>query len=544
MDSGADLERGRESYESQAWVEAHAALSAADRSDPLRAEDLELLSVAAYMLGHEEDYLGILERAHRAYLDSAQPLAAMRCAFWIGVNLARRGDIGQANGWLGRAQRLLDEQGNDCVERGYLLLPVVFEHEAGGDLEAAAATAGEAAAIGERFSDQDLFALAAHEQGHVLIKMGRIKEGLGLLDETMVAVTAGELSPIVSGIVYCGVILACQDAYDVRRAQEWTAALSAWCQRQPDLVAFSGRCLVHRAELMQLDGEWSEALEEARRAGERCEEGENAAAAGDAHYRQAEIHRVRGDFASAEKAYREASRRGREPQPGLALLRLAQQRIDVAGAAIRRALMETVEVGKRASLLAANVEISLAAGDPDAARSACSELESIADGHEGGALGAIAARARGAVELDQGNAQSALADLRRAEEVWRALEVPYEAARVSELVGLACRAFGDEDTATLELEAARSAYAGLGATPDLDRVDAHIGNARGGAHGLTERELEVLRHLALGETNRAIAAQLVLSERTVERHVSNVFAKLGVSSRAAATAYAYEHRLL
>lgn len=540
----AELERGREAYSSEAWLDAYESLSAADRLAPLGPADLELLANSAYMLGREAEYLNLLERAHRAHLDGGRPLAAVRCAFWIGVNLARKGQVAGAGGWLGRAQRVLEEHGNDSVERGYLLLPVVFEQEASGDLEAAAGTAGEAAAIGERYRDSDLFALAAHEQGHILIKLGRINEGLRLLDETMVAVTAGELSPIVSGIVYCGVILACQDAYEVRRAQEWTAALADWCKRQPDLVAFTGRCLVHRAELMQLHGAWSEALEEARRAGERCEEGENPAAAGEACYRRGEIHRMLGDFSVAEEAYREASRRGREPQPGLALLRLAQGKVDTAAAAIRRALTETAEAGKRASLLPAHVEISLAVDDLEAARGASRALESIAEGHEGGALGAMAATARGAVELAQGNARVALGSLRRAGDVWQQLEAPYEAARVRELVGLACRALADEDTAALELEAARGAYAELGAMPDLTRVDSFTGTARGDAHGLTARELEVLRHLASGETNKAIAAQLVLSERTVDRHVSNIFAKLGVSSRAAATAYAYEHRLV
>ncbi|HMJ02451.1 MAG TPA: helix-turn-helix transcriptional regulator, partial [Conexibacter sp.] len=198
-DTAAELARGRASHARQAWTAAFESLSCADRAAPLGAEELELLATSAYMIGREEDYLGLLERAHRAHLDADRPLAALRCAFWVGVTLARRGEVGRASGWLGRAQRLLAREEGERVERGYLLLPVVFEHEARGELAAAAATAGEAAAIGERFGDADLFALAAHEQGHVLIRSGRIKEGLGLLDEAMVAVLAGELSPIVSG---------------------------------------------------------------------------------------------------------------------------------------------------------------------------------------------------------------------------------------------------------------------------------------------------------------------------------------------------------
>src|SRR5919107_1079160 len=275
VDATAELERGRDLYAREAWADAYEALSAADRSDPLEANDLELLATSAYMIGREEDYLRLLERAHRAHLAAGQELLALRCAFWVGVTLARRGEMGRAGGWLGRAQRLLDRQEGDCVERGYLLVPAVFEQEASGDWEAAAATAGEAAVIAERFGDPDLFALAAHEEGECLIRIGRLEEGLGLLDEARVAVTAGEPSPIVAGIVYCGVILACQDAHEVRRAREWTEALSAWCARQPDLIAFTGRCLVHRAEILQLEGALSDALEEARRATERCLRGEN-----------------------------------------------------------------------------------------------------------------------------------------------------------------------------------------------------------------------------------------------------------------------------
>src|SRR5262245_13010542 len=295
------------------------------------------------MLGREKDYFGSLQRAYGAHLEAGEALAALRCAFWIGVNLAQRGDMGGAGGWLGRAQRLLEREGTNRVEGGYLLLPLVFQQEGNGDLEAAAATAAKAAAIGERFGDPDLSALAGHERGHILIRLGRLEEGVGLLDEAMVAVTAGELSPIPSGIVYCGAILACQDAHELRRAQEWTAALTGWCERQPDLVAFTGRCLVHRAQIMRLHGAWQEALEEAQRAEQRCLDGENPAAAGEARYQRGEVHRLRGELPAAEEAYREASAQGWEPQPGFALMRLAQGKAQAAEAAIRRVEDETTE---------------------------------------------------------------------------------------------------------------------------------------------------------------------------------------------------------
>ena len=545
MDAVAHLEAGREAFARQAWTDAERSLTAADGAGRLPAEDAERLATCAYMLGREDDYLRLLERAHHAHLGDGRDLRALRCAFWIGVTLARKGELGQAGGWLGRAQRLLDSEDGERVERGYLLLPVAFEQEAGGETAAAAATLAEAAAIGERFADADLVALARHEQGHVLVLEGAIRDGVALLDETMLAVTDGDLSPIVAGIVYCGVILACRTAQDVRRAQEWTAALTDWCARQEDLVAFTGRCLVHRAELMELRGAWPEALEEARRAGERALASGNRVAAAEAQYRQGELHRLRGDAAAAEAAFRTASGSGREPQPGLACLRLQQGRPDVAEAAIRRVLAATPERGARAEILPAAVDILLAVGDTAAARDAALELGVLGGEDAGGRLGAMAAHARGAVALAGGDAGDALVALQAAVRVWQELEAPYEAARTRMLAGLACRALGDEESAALELDAARRALTALGARPDLARLGGLAGTTdAAAAAGLSRRETEVLRRLAAGATNRAIAAELVLSVRTVDRHVSNIFVKLGVSTRTAAAAYAHEHGIV
>jgi ATP/maltotriose-dependent transcriptional regulator MalT len=497
------------------------------------------------MIGHDDECLRFLERAHHAYLDTGEVMRAVRCAFWMGMNLALRGEMGRATGWLGRAQRLLEREERDCVERGYLLVPVMLRHEATGDWEAAYATAAEAAELGERFGDADLLALAVHEQGCALIHQGRVDEGLGLLDEVMVAVTAGELSPIVTGIVYCSVISGCQQVYALRRAQEWTAALTRWCEDQPDMVSFTGTCLVHRAEIMELHGAWQDALEEARRAGKRCEQGNDWSAAAQAYYRQGEVHRLQGEFVAAEEAYRDASRFGREPQPGLALLRLVQGNDDAAAASIRRVVGETTEPLKRAKLLPAYVEIMLVVGDAEEARGASRELEEISGHYESAMLGAMVAQTRGEVDLAEGNARDALPALRRAWQAWRELEIPYEVARVRMLLGQACHALGDDDTTALELEAARGVFAHLGAAPDLVRVDALIRSvASFDPHGLTPRESQVLRLVAAGKSNREIASALVISERTVDRHVSNIFAKLGISSRAAATAYAYKHQLV
>lgn len=546
VEATGELALGRESYARRSWRQAHDALTAADAGAPLGPSDLELLATCSYMLGGEQEYREILERAYRGHLEADDRMSALRCAHWIGVTLASHGETGRASGWLSRAERLLQREGGDRVERGYILIPQIFEQEARGELEGAVATAAEAAAIGERFRDPDLVALASQEQGHVLIRLGRLREGLALLDLAMVGVIAGELSPISSGIVYCGVILACEDAHELGRAQEWTTALAEWCEGQPDLVAFTGRCLVHRAQIMRMHGSWEEAIDEARLAAERCLRGENPVAAGEAHYQRGEVHRLRGEHDEAEAAYREASGQGWEPQPGLALLRLSQGRGEAAEAAIRRVTSETAEAGRRAALLPAYVEIMAAAGDLGAAENACEELGSIASAEEEpGALSAMAAQSRGLIELDGGRPQAALGSLRRAGEIWRRFDAPYESARVRELLGLACRSLGDEDSAGLELEGAREIFARLGASVDLARVEAlSSGEATVPAHGLTKRELEVLRRLSAGATNRQIADALVLSVRTVDRHVSNIYAKLGVSSRAAATGYAHEHGLV
>jgi DNA-binding CsgD family transcriptional regulator len=541
----AELQRGREAYARRAWKDVYESLSNADEATPLGAQDLELLATAAFMLGRIDDFLTVIERSHHAYVDAGEPLRAARCGFYLGVNLAIRGDIAQATGWFGRAQRLVEREGVECVEQGYLLMPVAMQQLVTGDYEAAYEAAAAAADKGARFRDADLLALALHTQGQILIKQGRLEEGLALMDEAMVAVIAGELSPIITGVVYCGVIAGCEEAYDVRRAQEWTNALARWCEEQPEMVAFTGRCLSHRAEIMQLHGSWRDALQEARRAREQCERAMNQVAAGQAFYQQGELHRLQGDFAAAEAAYRDANRCGREPQPGLALLRLGQGDDNAAAAAIRRALGETKEPLKRARLLPACAEIVLAVGEVQEARRASDELTEIVATYESAMLRAIAAHVRGMVDLAAGDPQAALAPLREAWRRWQELEAPYEAARARVLMGLACRALGDEDSAELELDGARAVFEQLGALPDLDRVDSLGRRAEGDdSHGLTPRELEVLRLVAAGRTNREIAAELVVSEHTVARHVQNIFTKLRVSSRTAATAFAFEHQLV
>jgi DNA-binding NarL/FixJ family response regulator len=540
---GGPLERGRASFTRRAWADAYDALAEADRSSPLGHADLELLALSAQLLGKAEESDEARARAYHEALRAGDPGRAARSAFWLGMGLLERGQHAPGFGWISRAAESVGDP--DRAERGYLLVPMALKSLGEGDHQAAHDTFRQAREIGERFRDADLVALAGHGQGVALVRSGEVDRGMALLDEAMIAVTADELSPNVAGLVYCSVIDACRGVFDLRRAREWTAALSRWCDAQPDLASFRGQCLVRRVEIMRLGGVWPDALEEVRRARERLTRPRVHPEIGEALYQEAEIHRLRGEHAQAEELYREASQAARPPQPGLALLRLAQGNAQAAESAIRRALDEAPDPTARAALLPAAAEIMVAAKDVTAARAAAGELSELAARLDAPYLKAVSAHAAGTVLLAEGKARDALPTLRSAWSGWRELEVPYEAARVRVLVGLACRQLGDVDGAEMELDAAAAAFEQLGAVPDRVRVQELTRSATGKpAAGLTQRELQVLALVARGLTNRAIAAELFISEKTVARHLSNMFTKLGLASRSAATAYAYEHGLV
>jgi len=543
MTTADKLDRGRESFGRQAWQAAYSELSAADREQPLELEDLGRLATAAYLLGGSDD-TDLLARAHKEALRQGKPARAAYFAFWLAFGLLDRGDFAQGSGWLSRAARVLEGQ-PESIEHGYLLLPAALQTLDEGDFPSAYSTFERIADIAERFHDPDLSTLGRLGRGQALTRMAEIPRGMAFLDDAMVAVTAGEVSPMVVGIVYCSVIETCQRLFDLRRAQEWTNALNRWVESQPDLVPYRGQCLLYRAELMQLHGAWQDASAEARRAHELLGRPPVDPAVGAAMYQEGELYRLRGEFARANDSYREGSVHGHRPEPGLALMRLAQGKVTAAAAAIRGALDEAQDPLTRPRLLDACVEIMLAAGDYPAAARAAEDLSAIAKRFRAPLLGAMAARADGAVHMASGGAREALAALRAALRGWQEVEAPYDAARTRVLIGLACRTLGDEDTAQMEFDAARMVFGRLGARPDLERLDTLAGRkTKANVSGLTARELEVLRLVAAGKTNRAIAADLVISEKTVARHVSNIFTKLGLSSRAAATAFAYEHELV
>ncbi len=535
------IRRARECYQRRQWREAYDLLSLADRSTTLAAGDLGLLAASAYLLGRDTEFPRYFERAHQACVEAAEYPRAAGWAFWLSLTALLRGDTAQSNGWLARGQRLI--AGLDCVEHGYLLLPVAEQHLGERSAEAALSEAAHAAQTGERFKDPDLVTIARHLQGRAMIQQGRLDPGLALLDEAMVAVISGELSPIVTGLIYCSVIDACQQVFALGRAREWTLALARWCEQQPDLVAFTGTCLVHRAAVMQFQGAWGEAMTHARQASERSGQTTERKPPAAAFYRQGELHRLTGDFDLAEAAFREASRLGMVPQPGLALLRLAQGRTQAACSAIHRVLVTATDPLTRARFIPAYVEIAIAAGHTDDAGRASEELDTIAATYPTDLLRAFAAQTRGAVELARGNAKEACGALRHAFERWQLSEAPYEIARTRLLLALACRELGDHESCELEFDAARAGFEQLGAAPDVRQLDA-LRRQVSGRSALTRREIEVLRHVAAGKTNRAIASTLRLSERTVDRHVSNILTKLAVPSRAAAAAQATSLRLL
>jgi ATP/maltotriose-dependent transcriptional regulator MalT len=537
MTGGVEL--GRDAFDRRAWARARTLLAAADSLD---AADLQRLAVAAHLVGRDAESSLAWERAQRACERAGDLDGAARCAFWLALLLLLRGEVARAGGWLARAERLVAEADRDCAAASFLLVPVFLEALVAGDVSQAEALASDILREARRFDDPDLLAFGLLCQGQAAIARGDTGRGMRLLDEVMLGVTAGEVSPIPTGIVYCAVIESCLDVFDLRRAAEWTEALNGWCTGQPDLVPYRGQCLVHRAQILQAHGAWNEAVTEAERARLILSDPVHPAL-GLALYQLGELYRLRGEPADAERAYRAALEHGREPAPGMALIRLAEGKVAAAAAAVRRMLQESGVPATECAVRAAAVEILLAAGDLTGARTAADELVRTADRVGAHLLHAMADAALGAVLLAQDDVTGALVVLRRACGRWRALEMPYDEALARVRIAQACRALADSDTASLELDAARVTFERLGARPDLVRV-ARLAGREPRPTVLTERECEVLRLVAAGRSNREIAAALVISTHTVARHVQNIFAKAGLSSRVAATAYAYEHDLL
>lgn len=467
------LAAARDALDRHAWREAFDLLSKADAEAGLSAADLELLGEAAWWSGDMDACIAARERAYALHLEAGEAGRAGRVALALVRDHAGRLAPAQSNTWFKRAERLL-EKDPDTVEHGYLEMMQARRAHIESEFDQAVELAGRAVDVGARFGDPNLQALALMYQGMGMVGRGEVEDGLALLDEATVAAVGGELSPQVTGIVYCNMISTCQELAEYRRAGEWTEAARRWCERQA-ISGFPGLCRVHRAEIIRLRGAWAEAEEEAKRACTELIDHGLPAFAGDGFYEVGEIRLRMGDTAAAEAAFQQANELGRDPQPGLAMLRMAEGNVDAAAALLRRSLEETAEPLMRVQRLAAQVEVAVAGGDLDTAERAASELEGIAERYGSDALRASAAICRARVLAERGEADAAVRSARTGWELWRALDAPYEASLARVVVGMAYLAGGEEDAGTLELRAARSALEKLGAVPDASRVSELLG---------------------------------------------------------------------
>ncbi|MCD4850376.1 response regulator transcription factor [Arthrobacter sp. AK01] len=537
-----DLDLGRSAYSERRWSDALDCLVRADAEGGLPPQDIELVASVAMLLGLNTESVQYLTRAHDEYLTMGDANSAARCAAWLVMFLMDMGEQALGQGWLARAKHLLEGLAGPSSAEGYLLIPAGLGLLRAGDPEAGHGVFGRALEIGTLLHDRDLQAMGMLGVGTSRVSLGRMDEGLELLDEVMVSVTSGEVSPIPAGIIYCAVLGSCRLAQDVHRAQEWTAALERWCGERPDMVMFSGQCQANRAELLILHGAWDEALSVARAAEGRIRKGDPDATFG-SWYQQGEVLRLTGWLDDAGRAYAKAAETGFEPVPGIAYLHLVQHKTAQAKNTMRRAL-SGADPANRRRLLPAVVDIELAAGDVAAARAASDELSAPLHSESRPLELAFASLASAHVLLAEGDPAGSLQASRRAWRIWYSLEAPYQAARCRVLAGRACAALGDVDSAAMEYEAATAEFADLGATPAAAEVLELAGHKPKDPSSLTVREVEVLRLVAGGLANKAIARELYLSEKTVARHLSNIFSKLAVPSRAAATSYAFEHGLI
>lgn len=554
---GDAVEEARRAAADRRWLDAYEVLSELDRRCALAVEDLELLATAAFLRGRRHDCRQARLRAYQLHLHRGDVRRAARCAARIGLEQLSAGEVAEAAGclpvsmsgcsaWVAHAQALVESEKEEGAEDGFLLIPAAYEQLAmQGDPGGAADVAAQAVAVGRRFGDPDLLTLALTVQGRALVRSYRVPEGMALLDEAVMLVVAGEVSPAVAGLALTAAVDASDEALELDRCDAWTGALARWCDQQQGMVAFRCRSLSHLAALEQRHGRWDEALVAADRACQPPIDDLDPTAAAAARYRQGEVLRLRGQLGSAAVAYRQASERGFDPQPGMALLRLAEGDSAAASASLNRVLAETQGGLDRARLLPARIAILLARGERSTAAEAARELEQIAREHATPALEAIADQADAAVLLADGDPSAALTSSRSACRVWRHFDLPYEQAQARMLIARCCRLLGDEATALLELEAAGEIFTRLGAKPDLEQVRTMLGRThKVSTHGLTRREQEVLELLATGLTNRAIAERLHVTTRTVDSHVSSILTKLRVSTRSAATALAHRHDLV
>jgi len=534
------LEEARELFDAYRWRDCVALLSEADERAPLDGPGLAVLGEAAYLIGADEQAVTALARAYQWFLRSGNALAAARCAVSNCLVLENAGDMVRSRAWGARAEQLVEDHDlAGSPAQAWLLSRRGHELLLDQQVEEALVAARESERLALATGEPDAAALSRLTIGFALLIRGERAASTRLFDEVMLSVSSDETSPAVVGICYCVSVGACVQQRDVVRARSWTATLDRWVAARPDLVAYRGTCLVHRAQLSTLGGDWPGALDEATAAVELLA---GKPAAGAAVYQLGEVHRLMGHDREAEDAYRRANALGVQPEPGLSRLRIAQGRAESACRTLRRLCGEPRPPEDRAELLAARVEAELALDDVAAATATAGELRAITDGLASPLLSALAVQAEGAVLLAGGRPDEALGVLREAQRRWTELDLPHACAQARVLAGRCLRELGDNEAADREIEAARECFERLGAARDLVAIGGIAPAARPGK--LTEREVEVVRLVAAGHTNRAIATELCLSEKTVARHLANIYAKLDLPSRAAATAYAYDHGLV
>lgn len=540
MTSSIALEAGRAAAADRRWAEAYELLARIDATEGLAASDLELLATVALLRGEPPASIDAWSRAYEAHLAGGDTVGAARSAAWLALDLIELGDFSRTVVWAARAMRLVNGMQDPGALAGFVRLAPAVAQLGSGDPAGARRQFEEVVAIAERHGDSGLATLTMIGLGKALIELGAIAEGFGCFDRCMNAIAAGDMAPVPAGVVSCAVISDAVMAFDLERATAWTRVLDRWCRDQPDLITFSGQRHALQAMLFLIRGEWAEASTAVEFALSRFRAGDYRAVYG-APYQFAELGRLRGAFHSAEESYRRAGESGWEPQPGLSLLHLAVGRTQRAQDEIRRSVAGADPFTRR-FLLPAVVEIEVAAGDLEAARRGVDELRVASRSTPTPMLLATVAAAEARLLLAAGDGSAALDAARDAADAWRTLGAPYEAARNRVSAGRALLELGDRDAALAEFRGAREVFAALGADPALAELEDLMGDRRAGV--LTARELEVLRLVSTGLTNRAIGARLSLSEKTVARHLSNIFGKLGLSSRAAATAYAYENGLV
>lgn len=543
MAGSAALERGRAAVADRHWREALERLTEAraERADGLAAPDLELLANAAFLRGQTAVAIEAMTSAHDMFLAQDDTVGAARTAGWLALELLELGDLPLSGTWISRGVRLVGRLDDaDSVGGRVALVPAALTGLFVGNFEEAMRKFDEIAAVADRTGDRELAAHAVFGRSKCLTTLGRTAEGLPGLDRAMSAVAEGYVSPNWTCVFFRVVLDVAHEVFDLDRAHRWTAAFDRWCREQPDLIAYSGQSHAYVGQLLLIHGEWAEASAAAHRAEERLRAGDFTAAYV-ANHLLAELHRLRGEFRAAELHYRRAAETGWDPQPGLALLRIAQGENSEAQSMIRHAVSGADE-GTRRRLLPALVEVELAAGDVDAARRAADDLGALSRSSPTPMLVALAGAATARVLMAAGEADRGLEAVDAALSAWSALGAPYEVARCRVVRGRIQRELDRADAALADVEAARKVFTELGAGPALAEANGILGIRTNSA--LTEREVEVLRLVSTGLTNRGIANRLSLSEKTVARHLSNIFGKLGLSSRAAATAYAYETGLL